>query len=86
MYADAQDDDRLKRNVLYEIEPGGTFNGYAMRRFIIVGDTRYFVVSDSDVRVQSADFSGSLTATTDVVMKVCIDSDDRFSFISNVPG
>ena len=46
--ADSQSDDRLKRNVLYEIEPGGTFNGYAMRRFIIVGDTRYYIVSDSD--------------------------------------
>ena len=84
--ADSQSDDRLKRNVLYEVEPGGTFNGYAMRRFIIMGDTRYYVVSDSDTKIQSADFSGSLTATTDVAMKVFTDEESIYSFISVIPG
>ena len=82
--ADSQEDDRLKRNVLYNVI-SGSFNGYSMRRFIIGGETMYYVSSDSD-SVMSRDFSGTLTATTDVVMGVIDNSDDEFSFMMDIPG
>ena len=82
--ADSQEDDRLKRNVLYNVI-SGSFNGYSLRRFIIGGDTMYYVSSDSD-KVMSRDFSGTLTATTDVIMGVIDSSDDEFSFMRDIPG
>ena len=82
--ADSQEDDRLKRNVLYNVI-SGSFNGYSLRRFIIGGDTLYYVSSDSD-KVMSRDFSGTLTATTDVIMGVIDSSDDEFLFMRDIPG
>jgi hypothetical protein len=86
LVVDSREDDRMKSDVVYTVE-SGSFRGFELYRFIISGNTVYYIKNSSDETTEKKTLAGGrLTADTDVVLTLETSSSQYFDFIQRIPG
>ena len=86
LVVDSREDDRMKSDVVYTVE-SGSFRGFELYRFIISGNTVYYIKNSSDETTEKKTLAGGrLTADTDVVLTLETSSSQNFDFIQRIPG